>query len=248
MLKTGPTSAKPGHTNDTGTYLRRVFAFLNPFSRRIRAVHKAEKRKARSNSEYHLTAAQLHRMIAAGRTQRDRTLIRLLAETGLRRTEACDLKVEDIRFSSCLIVVRNGKGGKSRLVPVTGTLLEDLRQIASARASTHALPSAMGQRLSERQVNRIVAHAGHRARITNPNPRQKNITCHLLRHSFARLWKQHAGSIESLSKILGHASVKTTWDLYGTEGLSDLQANYRRMMRKFAISQQNQEELNEKER
>lgn len=245
MPKTGPTSARPGHTNETGTLVRRVFAFLNAFSRRIRAVRKVEKKKVRSNSEYHLNETQLKWIIAAGKTRRDRTLLRLLAETGLRRAEACDLTVADIRFSDCLIVVCNGKGGKSRLVPITNTLLRELRETASENGPMYALPSRNGQRLSERQVNRIVASAGRRARLVSPNPHQKNVTCHLLRHSFARLWKQHAGSIESLSKILGHTSVKTTWDLYGTEGLSDLQANYRKMMRKFDISQQNQEEQDE---
>jgi integrase len=46
------------------------------------------------------------------------------------------------------------------------------------------------------------------------------------RHSFAREWKKRGGSIETLSKILGHTSVKTTLDEYGTEDLQTVQENY----------------------
>lgn len=85
-------------------------------------------------------------------------------------------------------------------------------------------------KLTVRQINKIVANAGHRAGVENPNPKYKNITCHLFRHSFAREWKKQGGSTESLAKILGHTSVKTTLDEYGTEDLEEVQENYERMM------------------
>ena len=62
------------------------------------------------------------------------------------------------------------------------------------------------------------------------NPKYKNITCHLFRHSFSREWKKQGGSIESLAKILGHTSVKTTLDEYGTEDIEEVQENYERVI------------------
>ena len=93
--------------------------------------------------------------------------------------------------------------------------------------------SRNGQYLSVRQINRIVANTGRRADVKNPNPKYDQITPHLFRHSFARLWKDRGGDIETLSKIMGHRSVKTTWDLYGTQGLSDVRRNYSQIMRKL---------------
>jgi integrase len=82
-------------------------------------------------------------------------------------------------------------------------------------------------------LNAIVAEAGRRAGVTNPNPKRSAITCHLFRHSFARLWKDRGGDIEALARILGHASVKTTWDLYGTQSLDDVRRHYRRVLERF---------------
>ncbi|MBK7142023.1 MAG: site-specific integrase [bacterium] len=93
--------------------------------------------------------------------------------------------------------------------------------------------SRQSEALSARQVNRIVVAAGQRAGPTHPNPQRPNITCHLLRHAFARLWKLHGGSIETLSKVMGHSSVATTWDLYGAESLHDMQRNYENTKQKM---------------
>ena len=90
--------------------------------------------------------------------------------------------------------------------------------------------NSRGEKLTVRQINNIVARAGERAGLGNPNPKYKNLTCHLFRHSFARQWKKQGGSTESLSKILRHTSIKTTLDEYGTEDLEDVQENYERMM------------------
>jgi integrase len=85
--------------------------------------------------------------------------------------------------------------------------------------------------LTLRQVNWIVAQAGKASGVQNPNPAHQYITCHLARHSFAREWKKRGGSIETLPKILGHTSLKTTLDEYGTEDLQTVQENYSRVMR-----------------
>ena len=73
------------------------------------------------------------------------------------------------------------------------------------------LRNLRGSSISVRSLNRIVMEAGVLSGVKNPNPKYKgNLTCHLFRHSFARIWKSRGGSIESLSKILGHASTATT--------------------------------------
>lgn len=182
------------------------------------------------NSEFHLTQEEINKVVEATKTLRDRSLIRTLAQTGMRRFEVAEVRIEDINFDQRLLYVPHGKGGKPRIIPFTQELLEDMKILAEGRCQGHLFLSNKGKRLSLRQINHIVAAAGRRSGVTNPNPKYKNITCHLFRHSFSRLWKEKGGSIESLSKILGHSSVKSTWDLYGTEDLKTIQENYRKIM------------------
>jgi len=185
------------------------------------------------NGEYHLTVRQITTLIESESDLRNRAILRLLAETGIRRSELASLDVTDLIAGQSLIVVRRGKGGKMRMLPLTGPLRREIEQLAEGRQSGPLFVSKAGSRLSVRQINRAVAKSGNRAGIASPNPRHNQITCHLLRHSFARLWKENGGSVETLSKILGHASVKTTLDIYGTESWADVQRNYTRMMVKL---------------
>lgn len=186
-----------------------------------------------SNAEYHLTPEQTTRVIQAGNCLRDRVLIQLLAETGVRRSEVASLDIEDIKFTDGFLVIRHGKGQKLRLVPMTENLKLKIQHLIKPRMAGPVFQSRYGRHLSVRQINRIVASTGRRAGVRNPNPKYEQITPHLFRHSFARLWKDRGGDIETLSKIMGHKSVKTTWDLYGTQGLSDVRRNYSQIMHKL---------------
>ena len=188
------------------------------------------KRAQLKDSEYHLSRAEIKKIIYAPDNFKHRCIIKTLAQTAMRRFELVNLDVRDVDFKRKVIYIREGKGGKSRTIPTTDELLGDLKHLISRRKSGPVFANAKGDKLSVRQVNRIVAEAGQKARVENPNPKYKNITCHLFRHSFAREWKKKGGSIETLAKILGHASVKTTLDEYGTEDLEAMQANYERMV------------------
>lgn len=188
-----------------------------------------KRRHQLSNAEYHLSIAELNRLIAAATNVRDRLLIRLMVETGIRRCEVAALTSSDLDISRNVIMIRSGKGNKTRVVPLTTDLVRRLSKLAS-ESDEPVFHTRNGTMLTLRQINRIVAAAGERAGLSNPNPKQQAITCHLLRHSFARHWKAAGGSIETLSKILGHSSVKTTWDQYGTEGLDDIVTNYNKTL------------------
>jgi len=190
-------------------------------------------KKSGSNAEYHLSSKKVNRILKACQNPRDKVLIQTLVYTGIRRAEAATLCLEDIVWDDNLLLIRNGKGNKQRLVPLPDFLLNDIKSLVSRRTTGPVFSGRNGGALCFRQINRIVAKAGNLAGINNPNPKYKNITCHLFRHTFARLWKQQNGSIESLSYILGHSSQATTMDLYGRESLSDVQKNYRIILKRI---------------
>lgn len=229
MPSTGPSSTKPGPIRRALRALGRFFAYIGTVRSTNRASKSKRARRASSNAEFHLASVQLQKLVQSAACFRDSVLLQTLAETGLRRAEICALQVGDIRFEERTLVVRFGKGSKMRVVPMTDSLGACLDRLASKRSGP-VFASSAGQSLSLRQVNRIVAKAGQRSGVQNPNPNQRQITCHLIRHSFARNWKSRGGSIETLARIMGHASVKTTWDLYGKESIEDVKRSYRSIM------------------
>ena len=77
--------------------------------------------------------------------------------------------------------------------------------------------------LTTRAVNHIVAHLGEKAGMTNPNPRLRYLNPHLFRHSSARFLKSKGFSAEWVQNFLGHASYKTTMDMYGTLSIDEMQ-------------------------
>lgn len=181
-------------------------------------------------SQFALKPAEIRKIIYAAPNPRDRCLVRTLAETGIRRAEVASLDVRDLDLEDRRLAIRSGKGGKERVVPLTEELASDLRLLIGRRGTGPIFLSNRQAALTPRQVNRIVARAGELASVKNPNPSAEGITCHLFRHSFARHWKQRGGDIESLAHILGHSSSATTVDLYGTQSIDDVQANYERIM------------------
>jgi integrase/recombinase XerD len=183
------------------------------------------------DSVFHLESAELKKVIHATESFRDRCILKTFAQTGIRRAELGDLNVRDIDIAARRLRIRQGKGAKQRHIPITEELASDFALLIGRRKSGPVFVSLRGVAISTRSLNRIVVQAGERAEVKNPNPKYKGrLTCYLFRHSFARLWQTRGGSMESLAEILGHSSLSTTVDLYGTEGVHDVQEDFERVM------------------
>lgn len=133
----------------------------------------------------------------------DRATVALCLEAGLRRAEACALAWSDLQDG--LITVRQGKGGKSRVVPVTwGTvrLLEAARVQGSPWVLSPRTRPA-GSPLSCRALEVRVAQAGLAAGLGHVWP-------HKLRHTYATECLEAGLSIYEVQQLLGHASIMTT--------------------------------------
>jgi integrase len=181
------------------------------------------------NSEFNLSPADIGRLIRGARRERDRLMVEILAYTGIRRGELRMLRKGDLDAEESRLIIRRGKGGKQRVVFVPASLSQSLARYAEGHESDLLFPGRSGGPMSLRNVNYVIGRVGRDAAVRTPNPRYRTVGPHLLRHSFARNWKRRGGSIESLQKILGHASVKTTLDCYGNEDQREVEANYRRL-------------------
>lgn len=182
--------------------------------------------KHQPNSEFNLRPKQVRQLIDAARDVRNRSVVMFFAYTGIRRAELRLLRTTDIDLDACQVWIRHGKGGKQRLVFIPTSMSATLEVYLSQIESGFLFPGRGGSPLSLRAINNIVATVGRDAQIRNPNPRYRNLNPHLLRHSLARNWKDTGASMESLQRLLGHASIRTTLELYGTESVSEVQRNY----------------------
>ena len=175
-------------------------------------------------SAYHLKPAEIKKLVIACDNFRDRCVIKSLYWLGLRRQELAQLDVRDLDFDRKRANVRQGKGGKTRIVPIIDDeLIGDLKHLIGHRKEGPVFLSNQGKNLSLRAINYIVEYTGEKAGIENPHPGRKHLNPHLFRHSIARFLKQKGFSAEWIQNFLGHQSYKTTMDMYGTISIDEMQ-------------------------
>ena len=187
-------------------------------------------RTQQKSSHYSLKPAEIKKLIFSCKNFRNRCLIKLMAYTGMRRAEVKDLDIQDLDFERRRIHIRSGKGGKSRVVVVSQSVLADLTHLIGNQQKGPVFISNKNSRFNNAQINRIIAQAGEAAKIVNPNPQLKHINPHLLRHSYGRNARAAGQRIEFIQHQLGHASIKTTMDIYGKPSVDDMQEDYEQKM------------------
>jgi integrase/recombinase XerC len=164
---------------------------------------------------------------------RDQAMLELIYSTGLRVSEACALDTTDVdrgRYGVPIVLVRRGKGGKSREVPLGGAADRALAEYLPARKSLGApegpqgraaalFVNAWGERLTPRSVQRMV-----RAWTIAGGVHAK-ATPHGLRHSFATHLLDEGVDLRSIQELLGHASLAST-QIYTKVSLDHLMKVY----------------------
>ncbi len=139
-------------------------------------------------------------------TLRDQTILRLLADTGIRASELCDATIRDLDLSNQRIRVY-GKGSKERILAIGRRTCKVLWRYLAAREGH--LPSdplftqheEATKPLNRRSLHTLIARIGKRAGIVDVHP-------HRFRHTFAINYLRNGGDIYSLQAMLGHASLE----------------------------------------
>jgi integrase/recombinase XerC len=157
---------------------------------------------------------------------RDRALLELLYGAGLRVSEACGLDLTDLdtaRYGVPMVLVRHGKGGKSRQVPLGGKAERALGEYLEARRPLARGPAlfinAAGGRLTPRSVQRLVKVWSRAGGVYG------GATPHALRHSFATHLLDGGVDLRAIQELLGHASLSST-QVYTKVSLDHLMAVY----------------------
>jgi len=180
-----------------------------------------------------LTRDEIQTMENAAKTERDKLIVRVLADCGLRLGEVLALRAEDLwepRRAEFALKVR-GKGSRDRLVPLAPALYRRLRRHLTARAADRRDPVFVALRkgadggyapLTKSGLEQAVRNLAREAGI------EKRVYPHIFRHSFATEWLRRGGNIISLQRILGHSDLTMIQGVYSHLDTSD---NYQAAMR-----------------
>ncbi len=144
---------------------------------------------------------------------RDRAMLGLTYNAGLRVSELVGLALGDLRMPALDEVRILGKGRRERTLPLwkaTRRALRDWLAVRPKSADRHLFLNAMGTGMTRRGfAKRLVLHAQTAARSV-PSIAGKTVSPHLLRHACAIHTLEATGDVRKVSLWLGHASLQTT--------------------------------------
>jgi integrase/recombinase XerD len=158
----------------------------------------------------HETEALLH----ACKRPADRLILELGLFCGLRVSEICKLRVDDLDLAASVLLIRSGKGDKDRYLPIPGRLLDRLRGFLDGRPGGGLegplfVSKRTGRPLTSRAVQKLIKRLGKAAGLAGVDQIRK-VTPHKLRHTFATRLLEKGATIREVQVLMGHSSVATT--------------------------------------
>jgi len=143
--------------------------------------------------------------------KRDKAILEMLYSSGLRVSELVGLNQEDVDLFGGLLRVR-GKGRKERIVPLGQVALRALKSYLEHKPAKQNTPhlktqlylNRSGGRLTDRSVRRIILKYCRRIALN------KEVSPHVLRHSFATHMLDRGADLRSVQELLGHENLSTT--------------------------------------
>jgi integrase/recombinase XerD len=145
--------------------------------------------------------------------RRDRTLLLVAVQTGLRVSELIALRREDVTFGAGAHVRCEGKGRKLRCTPLRRDATKVLQAWLRERPPSPdepVFPSSRGGRISVDAIEHLVAKHAATARRSCPSLEGKRITPHTLRHTCAMDFLRNGVDLSVIALWLGHESIETT--------------------------------------
>ncbi len=142
---------------------------------------------------------------------RDKAILEVLYATGMRVSEAVNLKMDssnfDVGFVRCI-----GKGNKERIIPLGKKAIESTKRYLSVsrphflkkKESNFLFLNRFGNKISRQSLWKLIKRYAKNAEIKKP------IKPHILRHSFATHLLEHGADLRSVQEMLGHSNISTT--------------------------------------
>lgn len=171
-------------------------------------------KKPRQNKREPLSKEEIQELFSACTTLKQTAVLHLFYSCGLRRSEGEMLNINDVHFKSQLLYVREGKGARRRVIPITDKVTEDLQRYyeeerygagANKISDGNAfILNSIGNRMKGDSYNKLLKVLLHKAGLST------EITLHHLRHSIATHLLQGGMGMEYVRDFLGHRFLEST--------------------------------------
>ena len=172
-----------------------------------------------SKSRNTLSVEEIKLVYAHCENDLESALLSVAYGCGLRRTELVQLNLRDIQLSAGELIVREGKGSKRRVVPMSDSVVESIRKYVYSERHERLMKgnhiedaffiNTKGKRMTGEYLNdtlkKMIEQTGSYELV------QKEITLHCLRHSIANHLAENNAGIDFIRRFLGHAEINTAY-------------------------------------
>jgi integrase/recombinase XerD len=155
-----------------------------------------------------VTENQVELLLAQCKTMKERLIVTLLVDTGIRNQEACDIRLDDIDLNERTLTIPKGKGNKYRRIGLTRRLTILLKEhlLASSgnsNPSAYLLTTSSGKAYDRWALRRKLIRISKRCGTEAINP-------HMLRRAMVTINAAKGRPLPILQRSCGHSSIKTT--------------------------------------
>jgi integrase/recombinase XerD len=166
-------------------------------------IHRPKQEKLLPNV---LSKEEIKQILNALTNIKHRAMLSLIYACGLRRSELLNLKPNDIDSKRGVIIIRQAKGKKDRITPLSEKILVMLREYYKTYKPATWLfeGQTMNEKYNERSLASVLKRALEKTNISKP------VTLHWLRHSYATHILESGTDLRYIQELLGHKSSKTT--------------------------------------
>ena len=190
------------YQNQVTNAIKLFFQTIRETKMLVDKIHRPKNAKTLPNV---LSKEETFRLIDLTTNLKHKTLLALIYSSGLRISEAINMKITDIDRQRMLIHVKNAKGKKDRYTLLSTKVLGLLKEYyAIYKPKTFLFEGQYGEQYSSRSAQAVWQQSAKKAGIT------KQISLHTLRHSFATHLLENGTDLRYIQDLLGHSSPKTT--------------------------------------
>lgn len=203
------------YQNQIVNAIKLYFKTIKEKSIEIDKIHRPKRSKVLPNV---LSKEEVKSILNAHRNLKHKTMLSLIYSCGLRCGELLALQPHHIDSKRNLVLLKNAKGKKDRIAPLSLKILEMLREYYKAYQPKHYLfeGQTTGKPYDSRSLQLILKQALQKTGITKP------VTLHWLRHSYATHLLESGTDLRYIQELLGHSSSKTT-EIYTHVSTKNLQ-------------------------
>ncbi|WP_309609869.1 site-specific integrase [Flavobacterium sp.] len=192
--------------------------YFNTIQNQVIAIEKIHRPKREKILPNVLSKEEVKLILTTHTNAKHKTMLAMIYSCGLRRSELLHLKPTDIDSKRNIVIIRQSKGKKDRITPLSPKILELLRAYYILYKPKKWLFEGQeaGTQYSEQSLQSVLKQALQKSKIMKP------VTLHWLRHSYATHLLESGTDLRYIQELLGHSSSKTT-EIYTHVSTKNLQ-------------------------